>query len=101
MPIADDTFLTDHAPACLCEDCHSTRMAKARATPVDPIETMPEWISKTLSYPDGDVHQVRLFISGDAWLVVEEVRRRISTRVGRPIPLGQALELLAAEYLAT
>ena len=71
------------------------------ADALDPVDEMPTWISKTLSYQHGDVHQARLFVAGEAWRVVEEARVRIGRRVGADVTLGQALELLAAEYLTT
>lgn len=63
--------------------------------------TPPDWVTRTLCFPEGDVHQCRLFLQANAELVVEEAVAKISRRVGREVSLGQAVELLCAEYLAT
>lgn len=62
--------------------------------------TPPAWITRTLCFPEGDVHQCRLFLQAHAEVVVEAAMEKIAERVGRPVTLGQALELLCAEYLA-
>ncbi len=61
----------------------------------------PPWITRTLAYPNGDIHQARLYLQDSAPIVIQAAIDKISQRVGRPVTLGQALELLAAEYLAS
>jgi hypothetical protein len=83
----------DHGVRCLCEDCTDLRLAKSR-------EPGRDWISKTLAFPNGDAHQCRLWLQGDSPIVVQAAIDKIAKRVGRPVSLGQAVELLCAEYLA-
>lgn len=57
-------------------------------------------VRRTIAYPDGDVHMIRVYLQGDATLVVEAAMQKLSARLGRPVSPGSLLELLAADYLS-
>lgn len=57
-------------------------------------------VRRTISYPEGDVHQLRVYLSGDSPLVVAAALSRFEQEQGRAVSVGMLLEYLCADYLA-